>query len=133
MSRVLAVSADPCAIGRHSRTPKVRGHAPDTQQTMLTPTCSWANLQRKKAQMNTPKGWTKLQSYAVFIKGNRLIVLGELDSLEERHNCDEMGCGSLDHVIIRGSAHKIGITIRDAQLQLETESGGVQIDAQDNE
>ena len=83
--------------------------------------------------MNTPKGWTKLQSYAVFIKGNRLIVLGELDSLEERHNCDEMGCGSLDHVIIRGSAHKIGITIRDAQLQLETESGGVQIDAQDNE
>jgi len=82
--------------------------------------------------MNAPKGFIKLPTYAVFIKGNRLIVLGEPYSEDETHNCDEMGCGSLDHVIVRGSAHKIGITIRAAELRVQTESGSGQIDEQEN-
>jgi len=83
--------------------------------------------------MNTPKGFIKLPTYAVFIKGNRLIVLGEPDSEDGRHNCDEMGCGSLDHVIVRASAHKIGITIRDAELPDAPACGGAQVDSQDIE
>lgn len=44
-----------------------------------------------------PEGWIPVNTYGIYRKGNRLVVLGDAT---ETHNCDAMGCGSLDHVSI---------------------------------
>jgi deoxycytidylate deaminase len=40
---------------------------------------------------------------AVFIDGNEIIITGcPADSEDEAHNCDEMGCNSVEHILLRG-------------------------------
>jgi len=50
----------------------------------------------------TPKGFWKIEAYT---NGYQIIVLGdppqEYEGDQLPHNCDEMGCGSLDHVVAR--------------------------------
>lgn len=38
----------------------------------------------------------------VFIYGNEIVITGCPAEEDENHNCDEMCCGSLEHVIFRG-------------------------------
>ena len=45
-----------------------------------------------------PKGFTGLEIYGAYFKDNEFIVLGEPMGF---HNCDAMGCGTLDHVVVR--------------------------------
>ena len=51
----------------------------------------------------TPKGFWEIEAYT---NGYQIVVMGyppdndELDA-PPYHNCDEMGCGSLDHVVAR--------------------------------
>ena len=47
-------------------------------------------------------GFIEIKTDGVFYnpKTNRLVVLGS-PSKNQEHNCDEMGCGSMDHVLIR--------------------------------
>jgi hypothetical protein len=57
--------------------------------------------------------------YSVYIKGNRLAITGEPYENEDedgRHSCDQMGCPSVEHILIRAT-----ITERsyDAELQEE--------------
>lgn len=56
---------------------------------------------------------------AVYIKGNRLVIVGdpyEKDDGDGQHSCDLMGCPSVEHILIRAT-----ITERsyDAELQEE--------------
>lgn len=40
---------------------------------------------------------------AAYIREDDIIILGcPEDGDDEKHNCDEMGCGGLDHVLLRG-------------------------------
>lgn len=59
-----------------------------------------------------PQGFTELKNvYAVFVsENNEIVVLGipkESEDEETGHNCDYMGCGSLDHVILRAKMTNI--------------------------
>lgn len=54
-------------------------------------------------EMNKPSGFWQIEAYT---NGYQIVVIGcpptdleETDSLY--HNCDEMGCSSLDHVVAR--------------------------------
>ena len=38
----------------------------------------------------------------VFINENELVITGTPNENDENHNCDEMGCGSCGHVLLRG-------------------------------
>ena len=48
------------------------------------------------------KGFIEIETDGVFYntKTNELVVLG-IPSEQQEHNCDEMGCGSMEHVLIR--------------------------------
>lgn len=54
----------------------------------------------KSDTSRVPEGWLGLDVEGVYVKGNQLVVLGEPNEQIE-HNCDAMGCGSLDHVLLR--------------------------------
>jgi len=41
-----------------------------------------------------PSGFTKLEVYEAYFKGDLLVILGEPS---EDHSCDEMGCGSVSN------------------------------------
>lgn len=56
----------------------------------------------KSDTSRVPEGWLGLDIEGVYVKGNQLIVVGEPDEQIE-HNCDAMGCGSLDHVLYRAT------------------------------
>lgn len=57
--------------------------------------------------------WLRLDQYAarVYRRGNELVITGyppdEPDDWPEddprRHNCDAMGCGSTEHIILRAT------------------------------
>ncbi len=41
----------------------------------------------------------------VYIRGNEIIITGcpkEEDDEQLHHNCDEMGCNSIEHILLRG-------------------------------
>lgn len=50
--------------------------------------------------MNNYKEIRGVQS--VFMRGPEIIITGCPEEDDENHNCDEMGCGSLEHIIFRG-------------------------------
>ena len=37
-----------------------------------------------------------------FIRGSEIVITGRPEEDDKNHNCDEMGCGSLEHIIFRG-------------------------------
>lgn len=49
-----------------------------------------------------PKGFAPVEAFA---DGKNIVILGEPDESDEltesSHNCDAMGCGSMDHVIVK--------------------------------
>lgn len=48
----------------------------------------------------------------VFISDDEIVVLGNPDEeVNEEHNCDYMGCGSLDHVIFRAKLVDLSVRI----------------------
>lgn len=47
-----------------------------------------------------PEGYAGLDICGAYIKGNEFILLGEPDEQSD-HNCDAMGCGTFDHVLVR--------------------------------
>lgn len=62
---------------------------------------------RMKSDMErVPAGYIGLEIYGAYVKGNVLVVIGEpykndSDSGEDsKHNCDAMGCGTMDHVLV---------------------------------
>lgn len=46
------------------------------------------------------KGFFPVEAY--LNEQGRLVIMGEPGENDARHNCDEMGCGTLDHVAWRG-------------------------------
>ena len=54
--------------------------------------------------MKYDSGFKKIKNVdSVFISGNEIIVFGEpKNSEDENHNCDEMGCSSVNHILLRG-------------------------------
>ena len=39
----------------------------------------------------------------VFIRNNEIIITGSIeDGDDQKHDCDEMGCGSMEHILLRG-------------------------------
>jgi len=40
---------------------------------------------------------------SVFIRNDEIIITGSLeDSDDQEHSCDKMGCGSTEHILLRG-------------------------------
>jgi hypothetical protein len=66
--------------------------------------------------------WTPLPVTEVWVDGADVIILGEPDSDDESHNCDEMGCGQC-HVIARGRL-TLGAKLRADELAVGPDGGG---------
>jgi hypothetical protein len=49
------------------------------------------------------EAYNQLQNvHGIFVKeGNEIVVVGQPDEDDESHNCDFMGCSSVEHVIYR--------------------------------
>ena len=39
---------------------------------------------------------------SVFMCGNEIVITGTPVDEDEKHNCDEMGCSSVEHILLRG-------------------------------
>ncbi|RJE88610.1 hypothetical protein D3P07_11485 [Paenibacillus sp. 1011MAR3C5] len=53
--------------------------------------------------MTTPKGFNHISQDVYFNPStNEIVIVGELDDEDETHNCDHMGCSSVNHVVFRG-------------------------------
>lgn len=52
--------------------------------------------------MGIPKGYEEITNEVsgVFVSENKLVITG-LPEDDESHNCDEMGCSSVSHVLYR--------------------------------
>lgn len=50
-----------------------------------------------------PEGFVEMKNVtAVFIGDDEIVILGTPDEeVNEEHNCDYMGCSSMEHVIFR--------------------------------
>jgi hypothetical protein len=46
-------------------------------------------------------------SGTIWMKGDKLVITGCPKT--EEHNCDAMGCGSLEHIILRAKVYSNGI------------------------
>ena len=46
-----------------------------------------------------PDGFKRIEAYS---NGQHLVIVGTPDEADGAHDCDEMGCGSLSHVVYRG-------------------------------
>lgn len=54
-------------------------------------------------KLKIPEGWEELRADGVYLRGNEIIITGTpRDDDDNTHNCDEMGCATLSHVILRG-------------------------------
>ena len=50
-----------------------------------------------------PDGYHEIKNVTgVYIKDHRIVVCGTPDEDDDVHNCDDMGCGSINHVLFRG-------------------------------
>lgn len=49
-----------------------------------------------------PKGWIGLEIDGVYVNDNQLVVFGSPEENSD-HNCDAMGCSSINHVLVRCS------------------------------
>lgn len=49
-----------------------------------------------------PKGWVGLDIDGAYINGTQLVIFGS-PAEGSQHNCDAMGCSSLNHVLVRCS------------------------------
>ncbi len=54
----------------------------------------------KSGMDRVPEGYVGLDICGAYIKGNEFILLGDPDE-QDNHNCDAMGCGTFEHVLIR--------------------------------
>ncbi|MWV44808.1 hypothetical protein GRF59_14400 [Paenibacillus sp. HJL G12] len=50
--------------------------------------------------MNLPKGFEEREDATVYMSHQEIVVTG-IPADEESHNCDQMGCSSVEHVIFR--------------------------------
>ena len=50
-----------------------------------------------------PKGAKLIEAYET---DTEYVIVGDVDSDAEAHNCDEMGCGTFSHVIARFGKEK---------------------------
>lgn len=52
---------------------------------------------------NAPNGFVEMKNAtSVFISDDEIVILGTPDEeVNEEHNCDYMGCSSVEHVIFR--------------------------------
>jgi hypothetical protein len=52
---------------------------------------------------NTPAGFVEMKNVtAVFMGDDEIVILGTPDEeVNDLHNCDDMGCSSVEHVIFR--------------------------------
>lgn len=65
-------------------------------------------------------GWSGLDICGAYVKGNEFILLGEPDEQSD-HNCDAMGCGTFEHVLIRCDIPEW----QAAQLRVQLTDGGL--------
>lgn len=61
----------------------------------------------------------------VFIQGNEIVITGCPEEDDENHSCDDMGCGSCDHVIFRGLLRlsKKGYSEKKQEVEVGGEDG----------
>ncbi|MFD7521425.1 hypothetical protein [Paenibacillus chitinolyticus] len=47
----------------------------------------------------------------VFAADDQIVILGMPDEDDEEHNCDRMGCSSVEHVLYRFPIHQRGLEV----------------------
>lgn len=47
-----------------------------------------------------PRGYRQVEGY-ISEQDGEVVILGQVDSSDESHNCDAMGCSSVSHVLYR--------------------------------
>ena len=66
------------------------------------------------SELTVPKDFTEVKADGVFYnsKTGEIVVCGQPEDDYESHNCDEMGCATLSHVLLRGyESHPKKMTI----------------------
>lgn len=59
---------------------------------------------------NTPKGYVEMKNATgVFVSDDQIVILGVPDEEVSDHNCDYMGCSSVEHVIFRAKTTDVQI------------------------
>lgn len=67
-----------------------------------------------------PEGWIGLEIDGVYVKDNQLVIFGSPEENSD-HNCDAMGCSSINHVLVRCSIPEW----QAAQLRVQLTDGGL--------
>ena len=60
------------------------------------------------SELTVPKDFMEVETDGVFYnpKTGEIVVCGQPEDDDESHNCDEMGCATLSHVLLRGYEFK---------------------------
>jgi hypothetical protein len=58
-------------------------------------------------------------AYSVIVTENEVLVMGCPDEDDEQHNCDVMGCSSVEHVLLRCRKSQCLIGFAGAQKEKE--------------
>lgn len=59
--------------------------------------------------MTSQKKWNGLLGVqAVYVRDDEILITGYLEDDDTAHNCDEMECSSMEHVLLRGRSLKKG-------------------------
>ena len=52
--------------------------------------------------------WVEIKNIEkVFLRGNEIIVTGSPDDDDANHSCDQMGCSSVEHILLRGYVNNL--------------------------
>jgi hypothetical protein len=54
-----------------------------------------------------PKGYKEIEDAQVYMSDHEIVITGVPNEDDEGHNCDHMGCSSINHVIYRGVVNKL--------------------------
>lgn len=52
------------------------------------------------------KGYDQLDAHDVFVKEDEIVIIGQPKE-DDEHNCDYMGCSSVQHVIYRAKVSNV--------------------------
>jgi hypothetical protein len=60
------------------------------------------HFEQMKKLMEAPEGYREIKNVSnVFVSDVDIVITGYPEEDDESHNCDEMGCSSVSHVLFR--------------------------------
>lgn len=76
-----------------------------------------------------PEDWKEVTA-SVYVKGREIVITGTPEE-DSAHNCDHMGCGSIEHVLYRGKL-EMGNEFEEESSNISNDEEGEEV-LQENE